>query len=239
MLDIDAGGVITDIDPTTAWHRQWEATRQAEREATARAARERREEVRRLRVDVETGLQLMRASTTAAAGRKKVGESIARQHNTTIRGSLSIPPGISAYAEVRTRTIVVPPDWYDSDAGLAEFLHEQGHVICGECPRTEPHRQNPAVRAWAHCLACERHAWAMALQIVPVFTPAMFTRLQQGLAAYRGSTPAPAAAVVAADRLMSTLTYDDHLQARVMRETRLAWLRNVICETERERSTRR
>jgi hypothetical protein len=57
-----------------------------------------------------------------------------------------MPKGAAAFADWRSRRIVIPA--VVDDEKLAIALHEIGHVLQGECPNCEPHRRDPKVREW-------------------------------------------------------------------------------------------
>lgn len=103
---------------------------------------------------------------------------------------------------------------------LGTVLHENGHGLAGACTEQPPHRRNHDVRAWWHCLECERAAWSAAMDLVP-FDRAMFAHLQSSLGSYRSSTPAPADVIHAADRLTGSLAWAEHRQQHFRRQWRL------------------
>jgi hypothetical protein len=108
--------------------------------------------------------------------------------------------GVGAYFVWPRGPIVAPP--ITDLESFATFLHEYGHGVAGVCPGREPHRPDPSVRDWTHCIQCETDAWKAATEAVP-FTLEMFRNLQWSLRIYRGMTPASAAAIGALDTLAS------------------------------------
>jgi hypothetical protein len=84
---------------------------------------------------------------------------------------------------------------------FAVVLHELGHGVAGRCPGREPHRPDPTVKRWFHCLECETAAWTEAMKMVTFSLP-MFRRLQWSQRTYRDMTPAGPEALEA----LATLT---------------------------------
>lgn len=232
MLDIDASGVITDIDPMAVWHRQRDAARQAEREATARAARQRREEAGRLQVEEAEAVRMMK-SADPVPGYQRFCAALARRHHITVIEQTTMPNGAEAFFDWRKHTAVVPP--IVNEETFVIRLHEFGHGLAGKCPETEPHRRNLAVRNWWHCLECERLAWERAMDIAPVFTRGMFAQLQRSLAFHLHTTPSAASTVAAVNALSSNRTYCEDQLARIKHQDRLGWLRRVKLEIEQGR----
>jgi hypothetical protein len=132
-----------------------------------------------------------------------------------------MPPGASAYADWRTRTITCPPVC-DAES-FAVALHECGHLIAGVC-RGEGHYRDPAVRAWHHCLACERLAWSHAIRLsrpIP-WSRVMQARLRRSLEIYRRQTPAWPRVKAEAARLTLERSRLEEMQARLTRLTTMA-----------------
>jgi len=188
------------------------------------AADERAAFARQLRDDESAALRLMHSSIPVE-GYRKYFDVLVRRHQIKVEWRPVMPADVSAYAISRRRKIVVPP--ITSDETFAICLHEAGHCIAGECPNKEPHRRDPAVTDWWHCIACETQAWEIATRLAS-FTPSMHERLRRSLASYRAVTPASAAAVATLDRLASRTGYAVAKQARLRREMmeerqRLVW----------------
>ena len=171
---------------------------------------------------------------TDTAGRRALGETIARAYGVSVEMSKSIPAGTYAFSNWSQRRITLPPDWADSSEGLAAFLHETGHIIAGPCPKTAPHQGHRVDQRWWHCLACETVAWERAMHTAP-FSRAMFHRLQGALRTYRRTTPGPPEAKDALRRVASDSYYAARVQARAEHERRLA----MAAEIEQLASTPR
>jgi hypothetical protein len=186
---------------------------------------ERAAAARQLRDEEAAALRLIHSSSTRVEGYRRYFDVLVRRHNIKVEWRTAMPDGVAAYAISRRRTIVVPPIVSDQD--FAVCLHEAGHCIAGKCSNKEPHRRNPAVTDWWHCVACETEAWEIAMRIAP-FTEAMHEHLRRCLATYRRITPASAAAVTTLDHVASFTGYAKAKQARLRREMmeqrqRLVW----------------
>lgn len=149
------------------------------------------------------------------AERKAFLDALAQVHRFTVCVSTSIPARVWGFAETQARRIVIPPDAFDSDLGLAGALHEAGHVLEGLCPRMAPHYRDPAMRDWHACIECERLAWVRAWRLAPEFTRPMFDELRRCLATYRRRTRAYPAATAAARTLASDGHYYGEKQAQL------------------------
>jgi hypothetical protein len=170
---------------------------------------------RRLTDEEIDARRLMRAADPVP-GYQKLVAVLCRRHHITIETRDTMPPGVAAFSVWRSRTIVIPP--ISTASAFAVALHEIAHVLAGACPLTEPHRRNPAVTNWHHCLECERQAWEGARRLV-WFLPVMFKRLQQSLNVYRRTTPAsPAVRMAAAHAVDFTAAYAIPMQRRVENE---------------------
>jgi hypothetical protein len=184
----------------------WLAKKQAQKHADEQ---QRQEAAVRIDYQLETLLPHVEAVNIAAM-RKTVG-LLAKKHRFTVEVRTTMPSGASAYADSRRRNIVVPPIT-DEDT-FAVCLHEAGHILAGECPRREPHRPDPTVTRWHHCLECEVSAWQHAMQLIP-FSRAMHERLAESLQSYRRSTPGSAAAVERLDRLAGSVSWAEDVSRR-------------------------
>lgn len=148
------------------------------------------------------------------AAMQRVAAIVQATYGLYVEERTNMPSDVSAFFTWRTKTATVPPI-IDAET-FAVRLHEFGHGIAGECPRLEPHRPDPTVRQWHHCIACETAAWRAALDAVP-FSLGMFRRLQSALRTYRGMTPASSAALSELDTLVSfEKTYAIPRQERVV-----------------------
>jgi uncharacterized protein len=124
---------------------------------------------------------------------------LAMLHGVKVTIRESMPAGAAAYALWSTREIVVPP--IKSATEFAYATHEMGHILAGRCTEREPHRRDPTVREWWHCVCCESNAWEQALRLVP-FSPEMKAAMRRGLRSIRRSTPASAAEIERLDRMV-------------------------------------
>lgn len=174
----------------------------AMRRDSERKARE--AEAARLEMQREMGPAIRRAEAGDVAAMGRVIELLAKAHRFTIDTRTEMPKGAAAFANWSTRTVTIPP--VTDEQTFATALHEVGHILAGECPRSEPHRPDPKVTRWHHCIACEREAWRVAMTLVP-FSRAMHARLQQSLRTYRRTTPASAAEIARLDQLAGTVTW--------------------------------
>jgi hypothetical protein len=107
---------------------------------------------------------------------------LAEKYGKRIEVRAVMPKGAAAYANWATGTAVIPP--IVDAATFAQAIHEIAHLIAGPCSRREPHRPDPSVTRWHHCVACERRAWEIGLSLVE-FSRGMFKELQRGLRSYR------------------------------------------------------
>jgi len=234
------------------WHRQqiaWvphDAARRAQEHAeavrvAARLARERQEA--ETRQQAAEALELAAARRAAELGSvdamRRICESIERTHRITNETRSVMPLGVAAFAEWRQRHIVTPP--ITSETAFAIRLHEVGHILAGECTNREPHRRNPEVMDWSHCVECERAAWAQALKLVP-FSRAMFERLKASLTTYHRRTPAAVGVVAAVRRLSSDTTYAEMVNKRLAQQVRcdqIEEIRQIAEDAQRPRVLRR
>jgi hypothetical protein len=158
-------------------------------------------------------------SSDPVQGLRDLVTALCRRHRVTIEWTEghAAPGEAVAFANWRNRTITTPRIVTIEDGAVA--LHEVGHVLQGACPRTEPHRRDPTVARWWHCVACEEDAWVRALRLVP-FTPAMQRVLAESLRRYQG-TPASRDAKQRAQRAINGIAWRESLQRRVAHERRL------------------
>ena len=151
------------------------------------------------------------AESGSVEAMREVVRLLTEGHGIAVEIREHMPSGVSAYANWGTRTITIPPI---VDAGtFAVALHECGHVLASQCPGREPHRPDPSVRRWHHCIRCEVDAWLQAMRLVP-FSRAMFDRLRSSLGSYRRSTPAAQAEIERLDRVSGTVTWAMERQKR-------------------------
>lgn len=146
-------------------------------------------------------------------------QALAECHGLAIEWRRTMPQGVAGYAEGTAGRAVCQP--IEDEASAAVVYHEIGHLLCGRCPRKEPHRPNPTVRDWHHCVACETEATAMAMRIAPRWSRTMHERLADGLRQYRRKTPAPASAIAALDHTRSSLAWYEDRQRRRRWQMRL------------------
>jgi hypothetical protein len=163
---------------------------------------------------------------------RKLATILARRVGYTIVFSTTIDPEVTAYCDGARRCVVTPPIT-DADS-FAVALHELGHAGTPPCPGREPHRRDPSVTRWSHCLECERQAWAVALTLVK-FSGPMFQRLRQGLGVYYRQTPAGATAREAAWATMDTLVWHASQQRHVRQRWREAQQQAVNAAVDRDR----
>lgn len=71
--------------------------------------------------------------------------------------------GKRAWAYSTQNHIVGPP--MDNEDDVAVIAHEAGHVLAEQC-RGLPHRPDPKVTSWHHCVRCELLAWANAIVLI-------------------------------------------------------------------------
>jgi hypothetical protein len=163
---------------------------------------------------------------------QQVAGLLAARHNITIVTWSRMPEGARAFYDW-SNDVAYCPAIVDVDT-FAVVVHELGHGLCGRCPGREPHRRDPTVTNWHHCLQCETNAWSAAVQSVP-FSREMFHTLQRSLGIYRGMTPGPPAAVSELDRVRSFLFYATHKQARFKQRERLDKQARVMREVEADK----
>jgi hypothetical protein len=187
--------------------------RQREEEARQKAARERREAERRAGIDAQLGPALRSAERGRVDAMREAIRLLAERDGITVEVRTEMPSGAAAYASWRGRSITIPP--IENATTFAIALHELGHLRAGECTGREPHRPDPSVTRWHHCIKCELDAWAEALKLVQ-FSREMFTELQRGLRSYRRMTPAAHAEVDKLDRMTGTVTYAEARQKRLL-----------------------
>ena len=183
----------------------WEQ-RERERKRQAREAEEKAAaEAGRLRaVDLRLETVTRAVETGSIVAMRKMIEFLAEKYRFTVETRTRMPAGAAAYANWRTRKIVVPP--ITDEETFAVNLHEIGHILQGQCPNREPHRVDPSVREWWHCLECESDAWRRALRLAP-FSKEMFARLQSSLRHYRRTTPGSAEAKQRLDQVAGTVMW--------------------------------
>lgn len=179
----------------------------------AEQRRQRAAAAEQLRADEADARRLI-LSARPVDGYRKLVAVLAQRHRITV---VVTPAGRNGSALASSRTIMIPPI---VDAGtFAVALHEIGHVINGTCPQRDPHRPLLVSGSLA-CVACEVAATRTAMQLAP-FTPEMHAHLRYALKTYRWSTPAPAQALRALDRLASFTGYALARTAFVKRDVAL------------------
>jgi hypothetical protein len=225
MIKIVNGETRYFSEPLTDWV-DWDAELDRElergrREREAAAARARDDAAAR-RIEAEDQEIERLIQVDRRRGYKRLIEALAQRQKITIEWRERMPVGAAAFANWRKRLIVIPPIGvnHDIDVDLAIALHEMGHIRAGACTNREPHRRDPQVRDWWHCIACETAAWREGMTLYP-FTREMFARLQQSLRTYRSKTPAPTEAIAALDRLKGNLTWHEDKQRRRTWQMRL------------------
>jgi hypothetical protein len=192
-------------DSAAIYNRELERKQRKERDRAARWSV--------LDAQLSTAMPLAQAGDVAAM--RVVGACLVEKHDVTVEERTVMPEGVAAFANAATRTIVVPP--MTDAVTFAHRIHEIGHVLAGECSGREPHRRDPTVKSWTHCLKCETDAWEIAMRLVPFSRP-MHDTLRSGLRTYRRTTPAPYSEVVRLERLSGTLAWLEDRQRRMKRQ---------------------
>jgi hypothetical protein len=178
--------------------------RQLEEEKRQKAEQERQKAERRAAIDTQLGPAVREAEAGVPGALVRVCELIEAKHGIRVECRTDIPGDAYAYADWSRRTIVLPPG--DDDENCAVRLHEDGHIIAGQCTGREPHRPDPSVTRWHHCIACETEAWRIAMTLVP-FSREMHARLRRSLQSYRRKTPASPEALKQLDQVAGTVAW--------------------------------
>jgi hypothetical protein len=200
-----------------AWLAKKQARKHADEQERQHAA---------VRIDGQLEALLPHIEVGNVAAMRKAVDLLAKKHRFTVEvqhATTDSDASSYAYAQWHLRTIVIPPI-KDSES-FSVALHEIGHIVVGECPRSEPHRPDPTSTRWHACLACESDATEVAMRLVP-FSADMHAKLSRCLKTYRRSTPGPESEKERLDRIAGTVFYAEEKQKRQRWQLRLerqAW----------------
>jgi hypothetical protein len=188
----------------------WLAKKQARKHAD-----EQKRQQGAVRIDGQLEALLPHIEVGNVAAMRKAVDLLAKKHRFTVEvqhATTDSDASSYAYAQWHLRKIVIPP--IEDSESFSVALHEIGHIVVGECPRSEPHRPDPTVTRWHACLACESDATEVAMRLVP-FSPEMHAKLSRCLKTYRRSTPGPESEKERLDRIAGTVFYAEQKQARL------------------------